>query len=104
MQTKAEFIEKIKQDSQSNIWMNELHLMRLTDELGLLRKDLAALDLELENKKKPAANEEKKRKFVLEQNIKHQEQEIAKVEATKKYNEYILNDLLPRYEAANKAE
>jgi hypothetical protein len=99
MQTKAEFIEKIKEESQTNIWKNELHLMRLDEELGIMRKELAALDLKLEEKGKPAANEENKQGFVLEQNIAHKEKEIAQVEEVKKYNEYLLNDLLPRYEA-----
>ncbi len=100
---KAQFIEKMKEDSQTNIWKNELHILRLNIELNLLKGELEKLDKKLEEKGKPAANEEKKQKFVLEQNIAHKEKEIAQVEETKKYNEFLLNDLLLRYESAGKS-
>lgn len=95
---RAKFIEDLKTETQTNIWKNELHLLRIDDEIGLLRKEIARIDLEVEQKGKPAANAEKKARFSLEQNIAHKEREKAQVEEAKKYNEYLLNDLLPRYE------
>lgn len=95
---RLKFIEDKKEECYTNIYLNELSLLKLDDELGLLRTELAKLNLELENKGKPPANEEKKKLFVLSENIKMKEKEIAKVQENKKYNEYILNDLLPKYE------
>jgi hypothetical protein len=95
---KADFLKATKQDAQENIWKNEMHLSRLTDERNLLQQELDKLEEALKAKGKPAANEEKKQQFRLEQNIKHQDEQIARVESDKKYNSYLLNDLIPRYE------
>jgi uncharacterized small protein (DUF1192 family) len=92
---RTQFIEDIKKHSAENIWQNDIKLLKLNDELALLQQELDKLNAAL---KKPAANAEKKQVFVLEQNIKHQEADIAKAESDKKYNEYLLNDLIPRYE------
>lgn len=101
---RKKFIEDKKEECYANIYLNEINLLKLDDELGLLRKELAKINLEIDNKGKPPANEQKKKLFTLEENIKMKEREIAKTEENKRYNEYILNDLLPRYEEANKPE
>lgn len=97
---KTQFIHDLKKECAENIWKNELHLKRLDDELGVLRSELARLDTELDQKGKPAANSQKKQKFVLERNIEHKQKEVAELQETKTYNEYLLNDLIPRYEAS----
>lgn len=100
---RAQFIQEKLKESQEAIWKNELHLMRLNDELNLTQKELDRLNALLAEKGKAAANAEKKEIFVLERTIEHTKKEIATVEETKKFNEYHLNDLLPRYEEASKA-
>jgi hypothetical protein len=97
---RAQFIDEIKKQSAENIWHNEIKLLRQQDELKLLQTELDQLNAAVADKKKPAANAEKKRIFVLEQNIKHQQADIDKTKAAKTYNEYLLNDLLPRYAQA----
>jgi hypothetical protein len=98
---RAQFIEDVKKQSIENVWRNEIKLLRQNDELKLLQAELDKLSATLAEKKKPAANAEKKQVFVLERNIEHQKADIAKTEADKTYNEYLLNDLLPRYEKAS---
>jgi hypothetical protein len=97
---RAQFIEDRKKTAAENIWHNELKLVKLNDELALLTQELDKLNAAIAAKKKPAANAEKKQAFVLERNIEHQKADIAKTEDDKKYNEYLLNDLIPRYEKA----
>ena len=62
---KAE-LDKIKQETQENIWKNELHSQRLTAELGLMRQELEKLNAQIKGKGKPAANTENKQVFNLE--------------------------------------
>jgi hypothetical protein len=97
---RAQFIEDIKKQSAENIWRDEIKLLRQEDELKLLQAELDKLNAAVADKNKPAANAEKKQVFVLEQNLKHQEADIDKTKADKTYNEYLLNDLLPRYAQA----
>jgi hypothetical protein len=96
---KAQFIEDIKKECHENIWRNELHLTRLSIELSLLTAEMDKLDKQLAEKGKPPANTENKQKFILTQNIEAKMKEVATVEQTKKSNEFILSDLLPRFEA-----
>lgn len=103
-QHKAQFIEALKKETQENIWKNELHLIRIHIELDLLKSEMDKLDKQLAEKGKPPANAENKQKFVLTQNIEAKEKELAKVEESKVKNEFLLDDLLPRYEAAKKTE
>lgn len=95
---KAQFIQEKLKESQEAIWKNELHLMRLNDELALTQKELERLQAIVEENGKKAAKAEDKQVFVLERTIEHTKKEIATVEETLKFNQYHLNDLLPRYE------
>lgn len=100
---KAQFIEEKLKESQESVWKNELHLMRLHDELSLTQKELERLRAIVEEQGKKKAKAEDKQIFVLERTIEHKKKEIATVEETMQFNQYHLNDLLPRYAEANKA-
>lgn len=97
---KAQFIENLKKETAENIWKNELHLIRLNDELGILRTERAKVDEQIEagGKSSKELKALDKQLFNWDRNIEHQLKEIARVEEDKKYNEYLLKDLLPRYE------
>ena len=66
---KAQFTQDLKKSFHENIWKEEIQILEFEELLGGLRKDKAALELELEDKGKPPANEEKKRLERLEADI-----------------------------------
>jgi uncharacterized small protein (DUF1192 family) len=100
---KRTFTEGLRREYQENIWKNELHILRLNNELAMLTSELDALNAKLSEKGKSPASEEKKQVFVLERNIAHKRNEIAQIEGIKVQNEYGLNVLLPQYEQGQAA-
>lgn len=101
---KEEYVEGLKRKYQELIWKNEITLLRLNDELGLIRAERARVNEEIEGGKYANKKEFKvldKQRFSLDRNIEHQSRQITQEEEEKKYNEYSLNDLLPRYVSNN---
>lgn len=94
---KAEFLQQILKESYENVWKNEMHLLRLSDELEPVQEELDALNKIFEAKNGPPANEQKKRQFVLESTIRMKQKEIANVEAAKALNTHVIENLIPRY-------
>src|ERR1041385_7903234 len=74
---KAQFIQDLIKQYQENIWKDEIQILEFEELLGAVRKDKAALDLELENKGKPPANEQKKKLGKLEADIEATQAAIA---------------------------
>ena len=102
-QHKREFIEGLKREYQENIWKNELHLTRLHDEKAVFEGELKKLNDALDAKGKPAAAEEKRRLFTLQEEVTLREKEITRIQQAKLDNEYGLNVNLPKWEAGGKA-
>src|SRR4051812_4787453 len=94
---KTEFIDGLKKEYVENIWKNELHLLRLNNELHVMAEERERLSNQVAAKGKPAANAEQKQLFVLDRTIQHKKTEIRAVESTKAQNEYGLTTLLPQF-------
>lgn len=76
---KAQMCEDLIKTYQENIWKDEIYLLTLEQVKGDKRKEIAAIDLKLNNKEFKNKNEGDKAKFVAEQELKHIEQEIQTV-------------------------
>ena len=62
-----------------NIWKDEMYLMQLEETKGNKRKEIAAIDLKIENKEYKSKNEGEKAKFVAERELNHIKSEIQKI-------------------------
>jgi hypothetical protein len=76
---KTQFFQDLIKIYHENIWKDEMHLSMLADVQGNKRKEIAGIELKMENKEFKSANEGKKALFVAEQELKHIEKEIAEV-------------------------
>jgi hypothetical protein len=86
---KAMFMDELAKDAQEMIWKNDMHLMRIDDEIKLTEDAMAAHDAKIAEKGKPASNDEKKARFVLERTIEQKKKERAPVEDTKTQHTYL---------------
>lgn len=62
-----------------NIWKDEMYLIQLEQIYGDKRKEIAAINLKLENKEYKSKNEGEKAKFVAERELEAIEKEIKTV-------------------------
>lgn len=76
---KAQVCEDLIKTYQENIWKDEIYLLTLEQVKGDKRKEIAAIDLKLENKEYKNKNEGDKAKFVAEQELKQIDNEINSV-------------------------
>ena len=76
---KAQTCEDLIKTYQENIWKDEIYLLTLDELKGDKRKEIAAIDLKLENNKYKSKNEGEKAKFVAERELATIEQEIQAV-------------------------
>jgi hypothetical protein len=72
---KTQFFQDLIKIYHENIWKDEMHLSMLADVQGNKRKEIAGIELKMENKEFKSANEGKKALFVAEQELKHIEKE-----------------------------
>lgn len=77
---KAQVCQDLIKTYHENIWKDEMYLIQLEEIKGDKRKEIAAIDLKIENKEFKTKNEGEKAKFVAEQELKHIEQEIRTVQ------------------------
>ena len=76
---KAQVCEDLIKTYYENIWKDEMYLIQLEEVKGDKRKEIAAIDLKLENKEFKTKNEGDKAKFVAERELLQIEQEINSV-------------------------
>lgn len=76
---KAQVCEDLIKTYQEDIWKDEIYLLTLEQVKGDKRKEIAAIDLKLDNKEFKNANEGKKAKFVAERELEAINKEIATV-------------------------
>jgi hypothetical protein len=97
---KAQVCQDLIKTYYENIWKEEIQIMEFDERLGRLRKQKAALDLELDQKGKPAANSEKKALAKLEADIESVQAAIKGKEADKEFWSKRI-ELVKRYEEQN---
>lgn len=73
---KAQFIRKMLETFQENIWKDEMTLSDLEEIKVNKRKEMAAIHLKLDNKEFKPANEGKKALFVAERELEDIEKEM----------------------------
>lgn len=96
---KAQFLQDLTKTLRENAWKEEIQILELEELLGTKRKEKAALNLELDQKGKPAANDQKKALAKLETDIESLEKAIEVKRADKVHWEQRI-ELIKRYEAA----
>lgn len=82
-QHKQQFYQDLIKTYHENIWKDEIYLIQLEEAKGNKRKQIAEIDLTLEDKKFKGKNEGDKAKFVAEQELVHLDNEIAEVRGKK---------------------
>jgi hypothetical protein len=76
---KAQVCEDLIKTYQENIWKDEIYLLTLEQVKGDKRKEIAAIQLKLDNKEFKSKNEGEKAKFVAERELEAIDKEIASV-------------------------
>jgi len=76
---KAQLCEELIKTYYENIWKDEMYLIQLDEVKGDKRKEIAAIELKLENKEFKDKNEGDKARFVAERELAQIEQEIHTV-------------------------
>jgi hypothetical protein len=76
---KAQMCQELIKTYHENIWKDEMYLIQLEGMKGDKRKEIAAIDLKLENKEFKSKNEGEKAKFVADQELAHIDKEILTV-------------------------
>jgi len=78
---KAQFIEENLKLFQENIWFDEMNLIPLEEAKGVKRKAIAAINLKLDNKEFPSANEGKRELETAQAELNEIDRQIAGVKA-----------------------
>jgi hypothetical protein len=76
---KAQVCQDLIKTYYENIWKDEMHLIQLEEIKGDKRKEIAAIELKIDNKEFKSKNEGEKAKFVAERELAQIEQEIKTV-------------------------
>ena len=76
---KAQYCQELIKTYQENIWKDEIYLLTLEETKGDKRKEIAAINLKLDNKEFKSKNEGEKAKFVAERELEALEKEIQTV-------------------------
>ena len=76
---KAQVCEDLIKTYQENIWKDEIYLLTLEEVKGDKRKEIAGIQLKLDNKQFKTKNEGEKAKFVAERELAQIDQEIKTV-------------------------
>lgn len=76
---KAQVCDDLIKTYQENIWKDEIYLLTLEQVKGDKRKEIAAIQLKLDNKEFKSKNEGEKAKFVAERELAQIDQEIQNV-------------------------
>jgi SMC interacting uncharacterized protein involved in chromosome segregation len=81
---KKQYCEELIKTYHENIWNDEIYFQTLQDQIGGIRKQLAAIDLAIDRKEFKSKNEGEKAKFVAQRELKKLEDEMVKI--TEKVN------------------
>jgi Skp family chaperone for outer membrane proteins len=76
---KAQVCQDLIKTYYENIWKDEMYLIQLEEVKGDKRKEIAAIDLKIENKEFKTKTEGEKAKFVAERELAQIENEIKKI-------------------------
>ena len=76
---KAQMCEDLIKQYQENVWKDEMYLIQLEEVKGDKRKEIAAIQIKIDNKEYKTKNEGEKAKFVAERELAQIDNEINSV-------------------------